>query len=66
MEHVKYQFEGDSESDEMENQSDTNLNDLEQPARRLNALTLAAGVEVEEQNMRINSTLKEVCTVSPY
>ena len=68
-ERAKYQFEADSEDDEMENEIDSNLNALGGAASRLNGLARATGKEVDEQNRhleRINAKSTkvddEVCT----
>ncbi|KAI6249932.1 hypothetical protein HI914_01585 [Erysiphe necator] len=53
-ERSRYQFEADSEDEEMENQIDRNLDALGQAAGRLNALARATGKEVEEQNKHID------------
>lgn len=53
-ERSKYQFEADSEDEEMENQIDRNLDALGHAAGRLNALARATGKEVEEQNKHID------------
>lgn len=53
-ERSKYQFEADSEDEEMENQIDRNLDALGHAAGRLNALARATGQEVEEQNKHID------------
>ncbi|KAI9745215.1 MAG: Protein transport protein S9 plasma membrane t-SNARE [Claussenomyces sp. TS43310] len=53
-ERAKYQFEADSDDDEMENEIDTNLNALGGAASRLNALARATGQEVDEQNKHID------------
>ncbi|MCJ1291334.1 Protein transport protein S9 plasma membrane t-SNARE [Xylographa carneopallida] len=47
---AKYQFEADSEDDEMEDEIDRNLDLLGGAAGRLNALARATGQEVDEQN----------------
>ncbi|TQS39432.1 hypothetical protein Golomagni_00043 [Golovinomyces magnicellulatus] len=52
-ERSKYQFEADSDDEEMENQIDKNLDALGNVAGRLNALARATGKEVEEQNKHI-------------
>ncbi|KAI9813077.1 MAG: Protein transport protein S9 plasma membrane t-SNARE [Pycnora praestabilis] len=52
-ERAKYQFEADSEDDEMENEIDGNLDALSGAAGRLNALARATGKEVDEQNTHI-------------
>ncbi|KAI9720466.1 MAG: hypothetical protein M1812_002972 [Candelaria pacifica] len=53
-ERAKYQFEADSEDDEMENEIDGNLDKLSGAAGRLNALARATGKEVDEQNTHID------------
>ena len=52
-ERAKYQFEADSEDDEMENEIDSNLEALGGAASRLNGLARATGKEVEDQNERL-------------
>ncbi|MCJ1378181.1 Protein transport protein S9 plasma membrane t-SNARE [Xylographa soralifera] len=47
---AKYQFEADSEDDDMEDEIDQNLDLLGGAAARLNALARATGQEVDEQN----------------
>ncbi|MCJ1477550.1 Protein transport protein S9 plasma membrane t-SNARE [Lambiella insularis] len=47
---AKYQFEADSDDEEMENEIDGNLDLLSGAAGRLNALARATGQEVDEQN----------------
>ncbi|PGH30490.1 synaptosomal-associated protein, 23kDa [[Emmonsia] crescens] len=49
-ERSKYQFEADSEDDEMENEIETNLSAIEGVTGRLNLLARAQGREVEQQN----------------
>ena len=53
-ERAKYQFEADSEDDEMENEIDSNLDALSGAAARLNGLARATGKEVEEQNKHLD------------
>jgi len=53
-ERSKYQFEADSEDEEMENEIDSNLDALGHAAGRLNALARATGKEVDEQNKHID------------
>ncbi|EFW17224.1 Protein transport protein S9 plasma membrane t-SNARE [Coccidioides posadasii str. Silveira] len=53
-ERSKYQFEQDSEDDEMENEIDSNLDALHGAAVRLNGLARATGRELEEQNKRLD------------
>ncbi|OSS49622.1 hypothetical protein B5807_05885 [Epicoccum nigrum] len=52
-ERAKYQFEADSEDDEMENEIDSNLDALHGAAKRLNQLGRAMGDEVETQNAHL-------------
>lgn len=52
-ERAKYQFEADSEDDEMENEIDSNLDALHGAAKRLNQLGRAMGEEVDTQNKHI-------------
>jgi hypothetical protein len=47
---AKYQFEADSDDDEMENEIDSNLDELHGAAKRLNQLSRAIGTEADEQN----------------
>ena len=60
-ERSKYQFEADSEDDEMENEIDSNLDALGHAAGRLNALARATGKEVDEQNKHIDTIIQKVC-----
>ncbi|KAF2132998.1 hypothetical protein P153DRAFT_283961 [Dothidotthia symphoricarpi CBS 119687] len=53
-ERAKYQFEADSEDDEMENEIDGNLDALHGAAKRLNQLGRAMGEEVDTQNTHID------------
>ena len=50
---AKYQFEADSEDDEMENEIDSNLDALHGAAKRLGTLGRAMGQEVETQNKHL-------------
>ena len=62
-ERAKFQFEADSEDDEMENEIDSNLDALGGAAARLNGLARATGKEVDEQNRhleRINQKSSKV------
>ncbi|KAK0661053.1 Protein transport protein SEC9 [Lasiodiplodia hormozganensis] len=52
-ERSKYQFEADSEDDEMENEIDSNLDALHGAAGRLKGLAAAMGNEVDQQNKHI-------------
>ncbi|KUJ24086.1 uncharacterized protein LY89DRAFT_713014 [Mollisia scopiformis] len=58
-ERSKYQFEADSEDDEMENEIDSNLDALGHAAGRLNALARATGKEVDEQNKHIDRIIQK-------
>ncbi|KAK4628878.1 hypothetical protein CLAFUW4_08216 [Fulvia fulva] len=51
---AKYQFEADSEDDEMENEIDDNLDAIHRGARTLNALGKAMGDEIDSQNKHID------------
>lgn len=53
-ERAKYQFEADSEDDDMENEIDSNLDALHGAAKRLNQLGRAMGDEVDTQNRHID------------
>jgi hypothetical protein len=46
---AKFQFEADSDDDQMENEIDSNLDDLHGAATRLNQLSRAIGVEADTQ-----------------
>jgi hypothetical protein len=59
-ERSKFQFEADSEDDEMENEIDSNLDALGHAAGRLNMLARATGKEVDEQNKHIDTIIKKV------
>lgn len=59
-ERAKYQFEADSEDDEMEDEIDTNLDALSGAAGRLNALARATGQEVDEQNRMLDRVSEKV------
>jgi hypothetical protein len=50
---AKYQFEADSEDDEMENEIDSNLDQLHGAAKRLGQLGRAMGEEVDTQNKHL-------------
>ncbi|KAF3484039.1 transporter sec9 [Arthroderma uncinatum] len=52
-ERSKYQFEQDSEDDEMENEIESNLDAIHSAATRLNALAKATGREIDEQDPHI-------------
>ncbi|KAJ9625857.1 Protein transport protein S9 plasma membrane t-SNARE [Taxawa tesnikishii (nom. ined.)] len=51
---AKYQFEADSEDDEMENEIDNNLEAIHRGARTLNQLGQAMGKELDAQNKHID------------
>ncbi|KAF2217834.1 hypothetical protein CERZMDRAFT_63952 [Cercospora zeae-maydis SCOH1-5] len=51
---AKYQFEADSEDDEMENEIEDNLDAIHRGARTLNQLGKAMGDEIDSQNKHID------------
>ena len=59
-ERAKYQFEADSEDDEMEKEIDSNLDAMNRAAGRLNAVARATGKEVDEQNRHIETIIAKV------
>ena len=59
-ERAKYQFEADSEDEEMENEIDSNLDALGSVTGRLNALARATGQEVDEQNKLLDRIADKV------
>jgi hypothetical protein len=59
-ERSKYQFEADSEDEEMENEIDSNLDALSGAAGRLNLLARATGEEVESQNKLLDRVTDKV------
>jgi hypothetical protein len=60
---AKYQFEADSEDDEMENEIDGNLDALHGAAKRLNALGKAMGEEVDTQNSKFHRSVWVILVV---
>lgn len=61
-ERAKYQFEADSEDEQMENEIDSNIDALHGAATRLNGLAKATGKELDEQNRhlrRINEKVRQ-------
>ncbi|KAK2749237.1 Meiosis-specific subunit of the t-SNARE complex [Myotisia sp. PD_48] len=56
-ERSKYQFEQDSEDDEMENEIDANLDALYGAATRLNGLARATGREIDEQTPHVERVI---------
>lgn len=60
-ERSKYQFEADSDDEEMENEIDSNLDALSGAAGRLNMLAKATGEEVERQNDVLDRVARKVC-----
>lgn len=60
-ERAKFQFEADSEDEEMENEIDSNLDALGGAATRLNALAKATGKELDEQNRHLERINNKVC-----
>ncbi|KAK2855706.1 hypothetical protein FQN49_004923 [Arthroderma sp. PD_2] len=63
-ERSKYQFEQDSEDDEMENEIESNLDAIHGAATRLNALAKATGREIDEQDPHIKRIIGKV--LSPF
>lgn len=59
-ERAKFQFEADSEDEEMENELDSNLDALGGAATRLNALAKATGKELDEQNRHLGRNYNKV------
>lgn len=64
-ERSKYQFEADSEDEDMENEIDANLDALSGAAGRLNLLARATGREVDEQNKHIDQIIQKVRNSRP-
>ncbi len=65
-ERSKYQFEADSDDDEMENEIESNLDALGHAAGRLNALARATGKEVDEQNKHIDTIIAKVSSLCSH
>ena len=66
-ERAKYQFEADSEDEEMENEIDSNLDALQGVTSRLNALARATGEEVDLQNKHLDRISEKVSLcLSPW
>lgn len=66
-ERAKYQFEADSEDEQMENEIDSNIDALHGAATRLNGLAKATGKELDEQNRhlrRINEKVRQYTPLS--
>ena len=59
-ERAKYQFEADSEDEQMEDEIDGNLDALSGAAGRLNALARATGQEVDQQNALLGRITEKV------
>ncbi|MCJ1338760.1 Protein transport protein S9 plasma membrane t-SNARE [Bachmanniomyces sp. S44760] len=59
-ERAKYQFEADSDDEEMENEIDSNLDALGGATGRLNALARATGQEVDLQNKHLDRISEKV------
>jgi hypothetical protein len=62
-ERAKYQFEADSEDDQLEDEIDDNLEQLTGAAKRLNILARATGSEVEAQNEHLQRIAAKVCLI---
>lgn len=56
---AKYQFEADSEDDEMENEIEDNLDAIHRGARTLNQLGKAMGNEIDSQNKHIDRIINK-------
>ena len=59
-ERAKYQFEADSEDEQMENEIDSNIDALHGAATRLNGLAKATGKELDEQNRHLRRINEKV------
>ncbi len=59
-ERAKYQFEADSEDDEMENEIENNLDEISDVTGRLNLLARAQGEEIQQQNRLLDGLGKKV------
>ena len=59
-ERAKYQFEADSEDEDMENEIDANIDALSGAASRLNMLAKATGQELDEQNRHLERINQKV------
>ena len=59
-ERAKYQFEGDSEDDAMEDEIDDNLQQISDVTGRLHLLARAQGDEIEQQNQLLDGLGKKV------
>lgn len=57
---AKYQFEADSDDEQMENEIDGNLEEIHRAARTLNHLGQAMGSELDEQNKHIGRIIDKV------
>lgn len=60
-ERSKYQFEADSEDEEMENEIDSNLYALGGVVNNMRRIAIATGEEVDDQNRRLQSVHAKVC-----
>lgn len=65
-ERAKYQFEADSEDEEMENEIDSNLDALHGAAGRLHQLAKATGAEVDQQIKHLDRIAEKVCSRSCF
>ena len=63
-ERAKYQFEADSEDEELENEIEDNLDLLQGAAGRLHKLAKATGQEVDEQIMHLDRIAGKVCLLA--
>ena len=66
LDRAKYQFEADSDDDELEDEIDANLEELSGTAGRLRCLARAAGDEVEAQNQHLQRISMKVSVDTLY
>jgi protein transport protein SEC9 len=64
-ERAKYQFEADSEDDEMENEIENNLDEIGNATGRLHLLALAQGEEIKQQNKLLEGLGQKVRMTAP-
>lgn len=65
-ERAKYQFEADSEDDDMENEIENNLDEISHVTGRLNLLAKAQGQEIEQQNRLLEGLGKKVLLAAQF
>lgn len=59
----RYQFEATASDDELEDELDTNLNEIEDVSKRLKALGTAMGQELDAQNNRVDRIVSKTDSV---